>query len=276
MFFQSNLFTIWYKMQNPKPPGNIVDRAGRQHMQQVVEEVSRSFSSVTSALGNSARSQLPIPLPSTSTASSSQKSRSSKLTTPSKRSWEEQVFTSEQESEGLEYELQPDGQRRRYRSQEQPDRHIIEQSAELFRIDPNKFELQEYTFRGVDVGGVFLDFQRRSTRLVNRLEEKASLFNLHSFLYVYTTCDSVLWLRKELLTTVFLLMDKNRSMNYIWDMEHNLPMLSEDVFAALTTQYTGTSISLSKAEAALCWELDQELMPDWGHCRTRTNKCCIG
>lgn len=88
------------------------------------------------------------------------------------------MFTSDQEREGLEYELWSDGQRRRYQPQEQPDRHIIEQSAEPFRTDPTKPELQEYTFRGVDVGGIFLDFKRRSTRLVNRLEEKASLFNL--------------------------------------------------------------------------------------------------
>ncbi|KAI1288620.1 hypothetical protein EDD11_009853 [Mortierella claussenii] len=164
---------------------------------------------------------------------SAKKSRSSKLTTtPSKRSWEEQVSTSEQESEGQKDDLQPHMQLLRYRPKEQPDQHKIEQSAEPFRIDPNKFELQEYKFRGVDVGSLFLDFQRRSTRLVNRLEEKASLFNLHSFL----------------------------AMNYIWDMEHNLPTLSEDMFAALTSQYTCASISLSKEEAALCWELDQELM----------------
>lgn len=49
-------------------------------------------------------------------------------------------------------------------------------------------------------------------------------------------------------------------MNYIWDMEHNLPTLSEDMFSALTSQYTCAKISISREEAALCWELDQELM----------------
>lgn len=56
------------------------------------------------------------------------------------------------------------------------------------------------------------------------------------------------------------LMVKNRAMNYIWDMEHNLPTFLKDVLAALSSQFTCAPISLSKEEAALCWELDQELM----------------
>ncbi|KAF8908486.1 hypothetical protein BGZ58_006076, partial [Dissophora ornata] len=38
------------------------------------------------------------------------------------------------------------------------------------------------------------------------------------------------------------------------------PALSETVFAVLTSQHTFAPISLSKEEAVLCWELDQELM----------------
>ena len=59
---------------------------------------------------------------------------------------------------------------------------------------------------------------------------------------------------------MLLRMVQNRAMNYIWDMEHNLPALSEDIFASLASRYTCSAISLSKEEAALCWELDQELM----------------
>lgn len=49
-------------------------------------------------------------------------------------------------------------------------------------------------------------------------------------------------------------------MNYIWDMEHNLCNLSEDTFTALVSRSTHVVASLSTEEAALCWELDQELM----------------
>ncbi|KAF9571192.1 hypothetical protein EC968_000880 [Mortierella alpina] len=177
------------------------------------------------AIGKSARSQVATSVIPTS----KRKSRSVK--TPeilSKRSREEKEET--------EPHVEPDRQRRRcqseQQSEQQPDQTETQQSAEAFKIDPDKLELQEYKFQGVDIGSLFHDFQRRSTRLVNRLEEKASLFNIHSFL----------------------------AMNYIWDMEHNLPMLSEDIFAAIASQYTCASISISEEEAALCRDLDQELM----------------
>jgi len=49
-------------------------------------------------------------------------------------------------------------------------------------------------------------------------------------------------------------------MNYIWDMEHNLPRLSEDLFTALVLRDSCPLASLTPKEAALCRELDQELM----------------
>jgi hypothetical protein len=49
-------------------------------------------------------------------------------------------------------------------------------------------------------------------------------------------------------------------MNYIWDMEHNLPHLPEDTFTALVLCNTHVVSSFSTEESALCWELDQELM----------------
>lgn len=139
-------------------------------MQQVVGEVSQSFSAVTSALGNSARSQLLNPLPSAPTALSRQKSRPSNLRmTSSKQSLEEQVPTSKQESEKQEHEPQSDRprQQHQFQPQEQSDGQKIEQVAEPFRIKANVFELQEYQFQGVDVGKIFLDFQQCSTHLMN-------------------------------------------------------------------------------------------------------------
>ncbi|KAK3821276.1 MAG: hypothetical protein J3Q66DRAFT_149758 [Benniella sp.] len=140
----------WYRNRKLQQPEKIIDRAGRQHVKQVVEQVSKSYSSVTSAIGRSARSQLPAIPSSTSTV-------------PSKRGREE-TLTSDQQ-----------GDKRR---------------PTAFQIDPDNFDLQEYKFNDVDVGNLFLDFQRRSTGLVNRPQESASLFNIHSFL----------------------------AMNYIWDM----------------------------------------------------------
>ncbi|KAI8348417.1 hypothetical protein B0O80DRAFT_183842 [Mortierella sp. GBAus27b] len=49
-------------------------------------------------------------------------------------------------------------------------------------------------------------------------------------------------------------------MNYIWDMEHNLPGLSKDLFTAIVLRDSCPLASLTPKEAALCWELDQELM----------------
>ncbi|KAG0280230.1 hypothetical protein BGZ95_010829 [Linnemannia exigua] len=256
IFLQSNVFTTWYRKQKQKLTGSIISKAGRRHIQQVVGEVSQSFSAVTSALGNSARSELPNPLLPASSALTKQKTQPSQLgTTSRKRGLEEQALASNQESEEQEHEHsdragqrrrvlpqeqlqepQPysdrTDQRHRFQSQERLVGQNLEQSAEPFRIEPKAFEQQEYWLQGIDVGKIFLDFQQRSTRLVNRLEEKATLCNLRSFL----------------------------AMNYIWDMEYNLPTLSEDVFSALKSQYTCALISISKEEITLCWDLDQELM----------------
>ncbi|KAF9371771.1 hypothetical protein BGX21_005005, partial [Mortierella sp. AD011] len=49
--------TKWCKSQKPNPPSNAVSRAGRQHIKQVIGEVSQSFSSITNAIGESGRSQ---------------------------------------------------------------------------------------------------------------------------------------------------------------------------------------------------------------------------
>jgi len=142
--FQSDVFRNWYRNQKPRQPEKIIDRAGRQHAKQVVEQVSKSYSSVTSAIGRSARSQLPALPSSTSTV------------IPSKRGREE-TLTSDQQGDK-------------------------QQPTTSFRIDPDNFDLQEYKFRDVDVGNMFLDLQRRSTGLVNQPQERASLFNIHSFL----------------------------------------------------------------------------------------------
>lgn len=49
-------------------------------------------------------------------------------------------------------------------------------------------------------------------------------------------------------------------MNYIWDMERSLPNLPEDVFTVLVSRNSCPLASLAEEEAALCWDLDQELM----------------
>ncbi|CAO3567163.1 unnamed protein product [Mortierella alpina] len=204
---KSDAFTAWFKKHSKQPCDNAVDEAGRKHIQQVVEEVSMSFSSVTSAIGESARSKLPIP------------SAAGRILR-GKRAREEHESVAEQPV-----------RRPCTLSKDEAQPNNIKEADELC-VDPESFEFQEYKFRDVDVGSHFLDFQRRSTRLVNRLEEKATMFNLHSFL----------------------------CMNYVWDMDHNLPALPEDVFADLALQYTCSPVCLTKREAALCWELDQELM----------------
>lgn len=183
---QSKVFRSWYRAQKTQRPDKILDRAGRQHIQQVVGEVTQSFSSVTSALGRSARSQLPIPITSSAAVTSTQAAESSTVTTTlNKRSREERTLPLEQQSEAHEHHLQPDKQRRRNQPKEQRHQQTTEQPSDSFRIDPSTFELQQYKFLGVDIGSLFLDFQHRSTALVNRLEESASIFNLRSFLYAH-------------------------------------------------------------------------------------------
>ncbi|KAG0221213.1 hypothetical protein BGW41_007110, partial [Actinomortierella wolfii] len=180
---KSRVFREWYRKQQPERPDKIINRAGRQHVKQVVGEVSQSFSSVTSALGRSARSQLPALPSSECTAVPGQIAESSTfVTTGSKRSREQQTFMSEDHGEEHEHQYRPDKQRHRSQSIEWQRGRAFDFSEDSFKVDPGSFELQDYKFSGVDVGSLFLDFQRRSTGLVNRLDEGASMFNLRSFL----------------------------------------------------------------------------------------------
>ncbi|KAF9347316.1 hypothetical protein BGX34_003244, partial [Mortierella sp. NVP85] len=79
----SDVFRNWFKkLQRPE---KIIDRAGRQHAKHVVEQVSKSvqvsksYSSVTSAIGRSARSQAPALSSSTSTVIPSKRGREKTL-----------------------------------------------------------------------------------------------------------------------------------------------------------------------------------------------------
>lgn len=51
-----------------------------------------------------------------------------------------------------------------------------------FRIDLNVFQKQDYVRRRVDIGELFLNYQRSSTNIVNKLNEKATLENISNFL----------------------------------------------------------------------------------------------
>ncbi|KAF9934900.1 hypothetical protein FBU30_010167 [Linnemannia zychae] len=54
---KSPVFTEWYKSQKQNPSSTALNRAGRQHINQVIGEVNQSFSSIASAIGERGRSQ---------------------------------------------------------------------------------------------------------------------------------------------------------------------------------------------------------------------------
>ncbi|KAF8981261.1 hypothetical protein BGZ46_003069 [Entomortierella lignicola] len=75
---KSHLFTDWCKRRNKKPiEKEKVTRAGRQHINQVIVEVSKNFSAITGAIGSSARSQALGPTSSTNSVSSEAKDKRS-------------------------------------------------------------------------------------------------------------------------------------------------------------------------------------------------------
>ncbi|KAI8362399.1 hypothetical protein B0O80DRAFT_99470 [Mortierella sp. GBAus27b] len=100
-----------------------------------------------------------------------------------------------------------------------------------FRIEKDVFEKQVYVVQGVDVGDLFLKFQHQSTVPVNKLHVKATMDNLPKFL----------------------------SMNYIMDMQDQLPGLPDEAYTEIKLQTTLPMKRLSPSEELLCSELDKEM-----------------
>ena len=78
-------------------------------------------------------------------------------------------------------------------------------NATAFQIEPN-FNKRDYVLLNVDVGELFHDFQKRSTRLINDIKEKATLDTISSFMYVEATdCTTKILGKREVALMISML-----------------------------------------------------------------------
>ncbi|KAG0320443.1 hypothetical protein BGZ99_004507 [Dissophora globulifera] len=138
------------------------------------------------------------------------------------------LFDKNEQLKDLQQKVQ-DLQQRLESSEQQGDHHPS--SASNSRVEETIFSKRDYVVLNVDIGELFVDFQRRSTRLVNKAKEKAKVDSINSFM----------------------------AMNYVLDLEGGLPGLSSRVLDAIKREIELIPVLLSPDDEALCDDLDKEL-----------------
>ncbi|KAF9992071.1 hypothetical protein BGZ80_004898 [Entomortierella chlamydospora] len=116
-----------------------------------------------------------------------------------------------------------------------------EEPSSAFFINPEAFVKQNYAVDGVDVGAIFLNFQRRSANVVNDSTAKMNIGNMDSFL----------------------------AMNSIWNTEFQLKDLDSSTHKKIKEIHNRDRVAFTNEMTILRTSLDHE-MESTGRIKSRS------
>ncbi|KAF9344807.1 hypothetical protein BGX34_005305 [Mortierella sp. NVP85] len=241
----SKEFNEWYRSWDLG--STRITEIADSNLDEVVDIVGESFTSVTAAIRERTRQKLgemkdgPGAESSTSApqSTSGKRKRSDVEDNEADQRFEEVCDKLKQSQRELEHKddqlshlkKQVQELQSRLVKSEQQDLISASASASTFKVESKVFRKQVYVYNEVDVGTLFYKFQCRSTRLVNKVNEKVTLNNIGSFL----------------------------SMNYVYDMQEPLEGLSSDVHFAIKEEL-GIPVKRPKKKLKqFCQNLDDEM-----------------